>query len=236
MLFLQEALQVSLFTQLNCFLLYHGAWKWWCRSSVHFLFQPGNPYFELSIRRGISNGCKSGVSMRQTSRLLRVCLPPMWTAATSRPVRFFMAIYLSIAKSCEHWILTSFSNFYHILIYFIQLDGCFAMLCWPTTHNISCSMGSPPPLYFRHHPRVFQTSFIFPRPNIQNAAWMDYDTTCILAREIRLNEIRALCFSAEIREFHQVTGGGQHRTVQILKPWKTHTCGLDFTCESLISC
>ena len=27
-----------------------------------FLFQPGNPYFELSIRRGISNGCKSGVS------------------------------------------------------------------------------------------------------------------------------------------------------------------------------
>jgi len=29
--------------------------------------------------------------------------------------------------------------------------------------------------------------------NQQNAAWMDYDTTCILAREIRLNEIRALC-------------------------------------------
>lgn len=27
----------------------------------------------------------------------------------------------------------------------------------------------------------------------QNAAWSDYDTTCILARQIRENEIRALC-------------------------------------------
>ena len=113
------------------------------------------------------------------------------------------------------------------------------MLCWPTTHNISCSMGSPLHL-ISHHPRVFQTSFIFPRPNIQNAAWMDYDTTCILAREIRLNEIRALCFSAEIgKRVSPGHGGGQPpygTNLEMGKPSKnTHKCCLDFKCELLIS-
>ena len=34
----------------------------------------------------------------------------------------------------------------------------------------------------------------------QNAAWSDYDTTCILARQIRENEIRALCTSSDVEE------------------------------------
>ena len=31
----------------------------------------------------------------------------------------------------------------------------------------------------------------------QNAVWMDYDATCIVARHIRENEIRALCNLAQ---------------------------------------
>ncbi len=64
-----------------------------------------------------------------------------------------------------------------------------------TTSHIS--IWAPPHLSFPILANIFlafslkNSSF----PNIQNAAWMDYDTTCILAREIRLNEIRALCFS-----------------------------------------
>ena len=113
----------------------------------------------------------------------------------------------NIPLNCEILRTLDTNIFHHILINWMVVLPCCVDPQLTTSH-----VPWGPPLHFiSHHPHELNFFHISSSQWNQNAAWMDYDTTCILAREIRLNEIRALCSSAEIREFHQVTRGVNHR-------------------------
>lgn len=144
MLFLQEALQVSQFTQLNCFLFYHGTWKWWCRSSVHFLFQPGNPYFEFSRKPGDFQWVQIWGFHASNFEAVESLSS---THVDCRNQQASEVFHGNIPLNCEI-LRTLDTNIFHILINWMVVLPC----CVDPQLTTSHVPWGPPPHFISHHP------------------------------------------------------------------------------------